>query len=212
MNWIEQISSEETLRGMGHGQSGATGIGLGWLYYALVRVEQPGHAVCIGSWRGFVPIVLARGLKENGQGARLTFIDPSLVDDFWKEADKVRAWFASFGLDNIDHHCKITAEFAESPAFRNLPPVDLLFIDGYHTAEQARRDHHAFVPKLTRSAVVLFHDSIHERTSDIYGRERRYIHTVHEYMAELKLDPTYQVMDFQLGSGVTVVRCVPPSV
>lgn len=206
MDWIEQISREEMLLGMGHGQSEETGIGLGWLYYALARVEQPGHVLCIGSWRGFVPIVLARALKDNAGGARLTFVDPSLVDDFWTEAQRVTSWFASFGVDNIDHYCLTTDDFARTEAFQTLPQIGLLFIDGYHTAEQARLDHTTFLPKLTDSAVVLFHDSIRERTSDIYGRERRYLHTVHEYMKELKRDPAYQVMDFALGSGVTAVR------
>ena len=88
--------------------------------------------------------------------------------------------------------------------------VGLLFIDGYHSAEQARFDHEAFVPRLTDEAVVLFHDSILQHSSAIYGEDKRYVHTVHRYIDELKRRPHLQVMDFPFSSGVTLVRRTEP--
>lgn len=205
-DWVESVLAHPALLAMGHGQRQEDrNLGLGWLYYALGRIVRPATIVCIGSWRGFVPIVLGQALRENGQGGRVVFIDPSLVDEFWVDPKRTREWFESFGLDNVVHHCVTTQEFVVSDAYRNLGPVGLLFIDGYHSAEQARFDHEAFVPRLAEEAVVLFHDSIRPHSSGIYGDDKRYEHTVHRYIDELKRRPHLQVMDFPFASGVTLV-------
>jgi len=205
--WVRALLADPELCRMGHGQRAADGnLGLGWLYYALVRMHRPRRVVCIGSWRGFVPIVLARALKENGDGARLTFIDPSLVDDFWKDPQRTRAWFESFGLDNVEHHCTTTQAFVASEAWHALDGVGLLFVDGYHTEEQARFDHEAFASRLAPDAFVFFHDSIRPKLARLYGPDRHYTHTVHRYIDELKRRPDLQVMDFPMDSGVTLVR------
>ena len=167
-NWAAEILAHPELCKMGHGQRpGDANLGLGWLYYALVRLERPKRVVCIGSWRGFVPIVLARGLLDNAEGGRLTFIDPSLADDFWSDPQRTRDWFASFGLDNVEHHRMTTQAFAGSEAKRTLGQVDLLFVDGFHSEEQARFDHETFADQLAENAVVLFHDSIRPKRSTI---------------------------------------------
>lgn len=206
-DWVARILGHAELRGMGHGQRlEDANLGLGWLYYAMARTARPARAVCIGSWRGFVPIVLGQALRDNGEGGRLTFIDPSLVDDFWADPQRTRDWFASFGLDNVDHHRLTTQQYVETAEHRSAAPVGLLFVDGYHTAEQARFDHEAFAQRLTDDAIVLFHDSIRPKNSGIYGADRRYLHSVHLYIDELKRRPELQVMDFALDSGVTLVR------
>lgn len=211
-DWAQKILAHPELRRMGHGQRRADGnLGLGWLYYGLVRIERPKRVVCIGSWRGFVPIVLASALRDNGEGGRLTFIDPSLVDDFWRDAQRTRDWFESFGLDNVEHHLSTTQDFVGSEAFQALDPVGLLFVDGFHSEEQARFDHEAFVEKLSDQAVVLFHDSIRPALTGIYGPDATYVHTVYRYMDELALRDDLQLMDFPLSSGVTAVRHAPRS-
>jgi predicted O-methyltransferase YrrM len=206
-DWIEKILLQKDLHGMGHGQlPESLNLGLGWLYYALARLVRPARVVCIGSWRGFVPIVLGHALKHNGESGRITFVDPSLVDDFWMEPQRTRAWFESFGLENIEHHCLTTQEFVNTAAYQALGPVGLLFIDGYHTAEQARFDHEAFAGQLTRDSYVFFHDSIRPRLSTMYGEDKHYTHTVRLYINELKRRPELQVIDFPFGAGVSLVR------
>jgi len=206
-DWIGRVLAHRDLRGQGHAQRQADGnLGLGWIYYGLARVLRPQHVVVIGSLRGFSPLVFGRALADNGEGGLVTFLDPSLVDDFWRDAERVRRHFAAYGLANIRHFPQTTQDFAQTAAFRDLPPVELLFVDGYHTAEQARFDHEAFTAKLTPAAIVLFHDSTTLVTSGIYGEERRYLHTVKHYIDELKRDPTLQVFDLPVDSGVTLVR------
>lgn len=206
-SWIQNLFSHSDMLAMGHGQRlQDMNLGLGWLYYALVRANRPRKAVCIGSWRGFVPIVIGQGMKDNNEGGEVVFIDPSLVDGHWRDAEATRAWFSGFGLQNIRHFQMTTQEFVLSPAFKDAGPVDFLFVDGFHTAEQARFDHEAFVSLLSTGAMVLFHDSIRKQTSYIYGKDKPYEYSVVDYMDELKRRPDLQVMDFDLDSGVTVVR------
>ena len=63
--WIEQLLAFPGMAGMGHGQRARdANLGLGWAYYALARILRPRTAVVIGSYRGFVPMVIARALPE----------------------------------------------------------------------------------------------------------------------------------------------------
>ncbi len=206
-DWIEKLFANPDMLTMGHGQRKEDlNLGLGWLYYGLVRAMRPRQAVCIGSWRGFVPITIGQAMKDNNEGGQVLFIDPSLVDEQWADADRTRAWFAGYGLDNIRHVRMTTQTFVDSTEYQALGPVDLLFVDGFHSAEQARFDHEAFVGLLSADAMVLFHDSVRRMTSRIYGEARPYEHTVVDYIEQLKSRHDLQVMDFHLDSGVTLVR------
>jgi predicted O-methyltransferase YrrM len=205
--WIARLYQEPDLLRMGHNQGAQDlNLGLGWVYYALARLLQPRRAVVIGSYRGFVPLCIGRACQENLARGTVTFIDPSFVDEFWKDPARTRAWFAGFGLHNVEHHLATTQQFAESEAYRQLDEVGLLFIDGYHTAEQARFDYRAFEPLLAPRALVLLHDSMVLRTSPIYGPDRQYEVDVKHFIDELRSDPGLQLLDLPFGTGLTVLR------
>ena len=60
--WIARVYANPELRRMGHNQRlEDLNLGLGWLYYGFARLVRPARAVVIGSWRGFVPLVIAKG-------------------------------------------------------------------------------------------------------------------------------------------------------
>lgn len=205
--WIARLYAHPALLRMGHNQrQDDLNLGLGWIYYALARLLQPQHVVVIGSWRGFVPLVIARACQENRSPGRVTFIDPSLVDDFWRDASRVADWFRGFGLANIEHHLATTQDFVRTPAYAALDDVGLLFIDGYHTAGQARFDYEAFASRLAPRAVVMFHDSMVARRSTLYGEQAAYEVSVARYVDELKLDPSLQLLDLPFGTGLTLLR------
>lgn len=207
MNWVNQFLSHPEFLEMGHAQSKSdNNLGLGWIYYALARVNKPKNAICIGSWRGFVPMLIAKAIKDNQNDGQLIFIDPSLADDFWRTPSKVNAWFEKFELSNIHHHLKTTQQFIESQDYQQIASVDFLFIDGYHTAEQAKLDFEAFEKLLSDDAFVLFHDSIRPYESGIYGEDSKYTHTVYQYMAEFKKRNDFQFIEFEQGSGVSVFK------
>ena len=211
--WIADLFRHPELLGMGHHQRAEDlNLGLGWLYYGLARVQRCGLAVVIGSYRGFVPLMIARALSDNVEPGDVVFIDPSLVDDFWRDAESTRRYFASFGLANVRHFLHTTQEFIRTPSFEHMQDVGLLFVDGYHTAEQARFDFAAFAGTLTADATVLFHDSVRTRRSTMYGEDKAYEHTVVHYMDELKRRDDLQVFDLPFDSGVTLVRRKSPSV
>jgi hypothetical protein len=87
-----------------------------------------------------------------------------------------------------------TQEFVASDAWRQLDEVGIVLVDGYHTEAQARLDHNAFAATAgTRDGCVLFHDSVRERVSRIYGADKAYSHTVKRYMDALRVDPAWQV-------------------
>ena len=192
---------------MGHNQRHEdASLGLGWVYYALCRMVRPRHAVVIGSYRGFVPLVVGRAFQDNREEGRVTFVDPSMVDGFWTDPASVRAHFERFGVGNVRHFRMTTQEFVGTEEYAGLGEIGLLFVDGYHTAEQARFDWEAFEGRLAPYGIALFHDSLVVRESAIYGADRPYRMTVKCLMDELRLDPALQVLDLPFGTGLTLVR------
>ena len=205
--WIDQLFANPQLLRMGHLQRAEDrNLGLGWMYYALARILRPRTVVVIGSWRGFTPLVFGKALGDNLEGGRVVFIDPSLVDDFWKDPESVRRHFSSYGVDNIEHFRMTTQEFIKTEEYRGLSDAGLVFVDGYHSEEQAEFDFEAFAPRLALQGVVLFHDSIHVRNSTFYGVDREYEHRVCCLIDRLRLRSDLQVFDMPFASGVTLVR------
>jgi len=205
--WIAKLFVDPALTGMGQAQRvDDLNLGLGWIYYGLTRLARPQRVVVIGSYRGFAPLVFARALADNEEGGRVTFIDPSLVDDFWRDQESVKAHFAAHGLDNVDHHLMTTQEFVESPAWKELGEVGIVLVDGYHSEEQARFDHEAFAPQLGATGYTLFHDSVREKNSGIYGDDKRYVHDVCFYMDALRQDPAWEVVALPFDDGLCMVR------
>jgi len=208
-NWIAELFQDVNLTRMGHAQRvDDLNLGLGWVYYGLARVIRPTAVVVIGSYRGFVPMVLGKALVDNGSDGQVHFVDPSFVDDFWKDAAAVNAHFAHHGLSNIHHYLMTTQQFVESAAYRELESLGMVFVDGYHTEEQVRFDYEAFRDRLTGDGITLFHDSSYIKPSRVYGKDRIYTRRVKCFIDTLKQDPALQVFDLPFGAGVTLVRRV----
>lgn len=208
--FIRTLFRDPEMLRMGHGQRLSDhNLGFGWLYYALGRMLRPQRAVVIGSWRGFTPAVIGKALLDNDEGGEVLFVDPSLADDTWAEPERVRASFEALGVSNVRHVRHTTQSFVATPEYAALGEVGLLMVDGYHTAEQARFDYLAFLPKLHPQAVTLFHDSVVRRRSTFYGQDKAYEHSVCELMDRLRATPGLETMTFPMASGVTVVRGRP---
>ena len=183
-------------------------LGLGWLYHGLVRLCKPQCVVCIGSGRGFAPMLMAKGLKDLGSGV-LHFIDPSFDDDFWMDPRRTRAWFSRFGVQNvITHHLMTAEEFTRTDAFERLPPVNLLNINGGHVYEAVKADFESFIPKLAPRGIVLFHDTMSRSRNPLWWGPRR-------LLLELEQAPSFhqsfQVFDFPFGAGLTILQHRDPA-
>ena len=207
-DWIAQLFEYPDLVRMAHHQRPEDqNLGLGWLYYALGRIVRPRLAVVIGSWRGFVPLTIAKALQDNLDPGEVVFIDPSLVDDFWKDPARVKEYFLGFGVANIRHLPMTTQEFVKTSAYRELGKVGVLFIDGLHTEEQARFDYEAFSGLLEPRGLVMLHDSMIVRPDKVYGADKAYGMSVKHFVDRLKQDPMLQVFDLPYGrSGLTLLR------
>lgn len=206
-DWIEKLFSNDELTGMGHLQRTIDqNLGLGWLYYSLVRIIRPTTVVVIGSYRGFTPLVFGKALADNLEQGNVYFIDPSLVDDFWKQPAQVKDYFARYGVTNVVHFPMTTQQFVQSQSYQNLGEVGVVFVDGYHSFDQAKFDYEAFCDHLSPEGVVLFHDSIRVRTSRIYGPQNGYEHRVKDLIDMLGNDRSLQVFDMPFSDGVTMVR------
>lgn len=209
-DWIAHLFQNPEFLRMGHFQRGADhNLGLGSVYYGLARAIRPERAVVIGSWRGFVPLILGKALQDNLEGGKVIFIDPSMVDDFWKDPDAVQNHFNQYGVDNITHHLMTTQEFVNTEAYRSLKEIGMLFVDGYHSREQAKFDFEAFEALLAPNGVALFHDTARIDTVTIYGNDRPYEHRVKDYMDELRKREELEIFSLPFDRGVTLVRRQP---
>ncbi len=210
--WIAHLFQNNDLLRMGHCQQReGLNLGMGWLYYGLTRLFRPQKVVVIGSWRGFTPLVFSKALADNAEGGSVYFIDPSLADDFWKEGEKVRAYFQGYGAENIQHFLMTTQEFTESEVYQSLDDVGMVFIDGLHTEEQARFDFEAFEGKIFNKGLFLFHDSLSTakvKSQDLYSPELHYERRVKFFIDTLKQKPDFQVFDLPFAKGLTMVRKV----
>jgi predicted O-methyltransferase YrrM len=206
-DWIARLFEDPAMLRMGHCQRAEDrNLGMGWVYYALGRLLRPARVVVIGSYRGFVPLVFGKALSDNGADGAVWFIEPSLVDAFWRERGRVAAHFAAYGVTNIRHFPMTTQEFVGTEEYRTLEVVDLLHVDGWHTEEQAEFDFNAFAPKLTTNSIALFHDSVAMEVSQVYGPDRAYTCTVRRFIDRLKRRLDFQVLDLPIGPGLTLVR------
>lgn len=205
-DWIEDLYQDPEMARMGHGQCEANAdLGLGWIYYGLARALRPTTVVVIGSFRGFVPLILSKALQDSGSG-EVIFIDPSFVDDFWAEPEQVANYFSSRNAGNIRHYRTTIQDFVNLTIYKEINDIGLLFVDGFHSEAQARFDHEAFLPKMAEDGVALFHDSVRERTSRMYGDDKPYTHTVCRYMDSLRSDERFEVLAFPLADGLTIVK------
>ena len=206
-DWISRLFELPALTKWGHQQSiEDANLGLGWIYYGLARLIRPKTVVVIGSYRGFVPLVIGKALADNKNGGQVIFIDPSMIDDFWKDEHGVSAHFASFGVTNVKHFLMTTQQFAQTADYRSLRELGMVFVDGYHSEEQARFDYETFERLLAPEGVILLHDTANCDVSRVYGRDRAYQRRVKIFTDQLKQDPALEVFDLPFDQGVTLVR------
>ncbi len=154
-------------------------------------------------------MVFGKALQDNTEGGVVSFIDPSLADDFWKDRNRVQGYFENYGANNIQHYLMTTQEFVESDEYQALDNLGIVFIDGLHTEEQVHFDYEAFECKISENGLFLFHDSISifkSRGRRLYSPEQSYERQVKYFIDKLKLNPQLQVFDFPFAKGLTLVR------
>jgi hypothetical protein len=140
------------------------------LHDAALAVEVPGPLLEIGSWMGKSALYLAaaavqtgrtvvtvdhhRGSEEHQPGWE--YHQPELVDPVTGLLDTLPAFRATVHpAEDV-----VVAVVARSETLAPLwsTPLALLFLDGSHTEESARRDQDAWVGKLAVGGTLAIHD------------------------------------------------------
>ena len=140
--------------------------------YAAARDAIPGPLLEVGSYLGKSTLYLAAAARERG-GVVVTvdhhrgseehqpgweYHDPSLVDPEIGRLDTLphfRRTIACAGAEDV-----VVAVITRSETLAPLwtTPLALLFLDGSHTEESARRDQDAWVAKLAVGGTLAIHD------------------------------------------------------
>jgi predicted O-methyltransferase YrrM len=136
------------------------------LLYGLMRERPPATVVEIGSYLGRSTVFFGLTLKHLGGRGRVVAIDPHTGD---------RQHLEGFAVDRLPsyelfrHHCRaagvvdvVDAQVARSleAAERWSGPIDLLYVDGWHSYDAVVADGEAWLPHLSDGGVVLFDDYV----------------------------------------------------
>lgn len=173
-------------------------LGFGYLYYGLTRIYQPNVVVCIGSYRGFMPICCTLGLRDNQKGI-CYFIDPGKVDRFWHDAINLERLEQQFGIRGRWQYLRQTSQ--QAIATSSLPDViDLLIIDGDHSYTGVKFDFDEIGRRVRAGGIILLHDSISEGKGFTNWEVKRFLET------EVQGHSDYETFTIPLAAGLTLVR------
>ena len=171
--WIDApLRGHPELCRMGHNQRAEDlNLGLGWLYYGFARLIRPSQAVVIGSWRGFVPLVIAKACQDNLEPCAVHFIDPSLRRRLLEgPGSHGRPTSASFGLGQCAAPPAHDPGVRDHAGVRGSRPTSACCSSTATTRPSRRASTTRRLPdRLAPRGLVLFHDSMILKPSGIYG-------------------------------------------
>jgi predicted O-methyltransferase YrrM len=149
--------------------------------YALMRSQPPGTVVEIGSYLGRSTVFFALALREVNPQGRVVAIDPHTGDRQQLEALSADR-LPTFEL--FRQHCRAAGveDLVEARVATSVEaaadwsgPVDLLYVDGWHSYDAVVADGEAWLPHLSSQGVVVFddymtYDEVREGVHDLAAR------------------------------------------
>lgn len=135
----------------------STSLGEKMLLYWMIREFKPERVVETGTHRGLTTLYMLAALEDNKKGSLIT-CDPN---DYWQQIGN----FSKF------------PELMPRVQYRRLPGVQMLaehegeidfaFIDGFHGKEDVVPEIEELMPKLSKRAVVVYHDCWYGNTDGV---------------------------------------------
>jgi MMP 1-O-methyltransferase len=139
----------------------------GWLspaegetLFRLARQSVPGTCIVeIGSWKGKSTVWLAAGAKSR-VGVRVVAIDPHSGTDIHEAGQTTEHELReSIRRAGVEDQVEVVVATSEDAVQGWNRPVSLLWIDGDHSYEGARRDLELWRDHLIEGGVIAFHDT-----------------------------------------------------
>jgi len=171
-----------------------------WLTEAL----KPKLFVELGTYFGASYFAFCQEIQRNRTDCKCYAIDT------WK-GDEHSGYYEDHVFHSVREHNQkkypsfstlIRSTFDDSIQYFEDATIDLLHIDGFHTYEEVKGDFGKWLPKLSSTAVVLFHDiNVKEKDFGVY-----------KLWEELKQE--YRYFDFFHGYGLGVLavgKTFPPA-
>lgn len=130
--------------------------------YDLVINNRPKLIVELGTWKGTSLFTFAQAIKDANLKCQLHAIDTWQGDDHTGAYSE--AIFQTFHRIAKDVYSDVPINIHRmlfDKALENFEDesIDILHIDGLHTYEAAKHDFETWLPKCSKNAVILFHDT-----------------------------------------------------
>lgn len=167
--------------------------------FALMKALRPGTLVELGTHKGDSYLAFCEAAVRFGTGTKCRAVDT------WKGDPQARL-YGDEVLDELRRHhdsayggfsTLIRSTFDEAVQQFDDGSIDLLHIDGLHTYEAVKHDFETWRPKLSRSGVILFHDT--EVRQNDFGVYRLWDELCEKF-------PSFS---FLHGFGLGVLACGP---
>ena len=160
----------------------------------LIRELKPKIFVELGTHNGFSYFVGCQAIQEINLPTKAFAVDHWLGDSHaGKFDDSVYSSVVNLNDEFANFSTLLKMTFFEARTHFENESVDLLHIDGFHTYEAVKDDFETWIPKMSKSGVVLLHD-IHVRHAD-FG--------VYKFWEELKRK--YESIEFVGSYGLGVI-------